>query len=140
MKICSRCKLEKNLSDFNKNKARSDGYNTFCKDCNKNYQKQHYLLNKDTYKSDNINRRLELQQFAYDYLKEHSCVDCKESDPVVLDFDHISDKISAISVMTHNVVSVEKLKSEIAKCEVRCANCHRRKTAKDQNWYKNLKL
>lgn len=29
------------------------------------------------------------------------------------------------------------LKTEIEKCEVRCANCHRRKTARDLGWRQN---
>lgn len=31
--------------------------------------------------------------------------------------------------------SIERLATEIAKCDVRCANCHMRKTARDFNWY-----
>ncbi len=27
------------------------------------------------------------------------------------------------------------IKTEIKKCDVRCANCHRRKTSKDLNWW-----
>ena len=46
--------------------------------------------------------------FLLDYLSAAPCVDCGERDPVVLDFDHVGP--------------------EIARCEVRCANCHRRRT------------
>jgi hypothetical protein len=32
-KICNRCKLEKPLSEFHKDKSKKDGYGTLCKDC-----------------------------------------------------------------------------------------------------------
>jgi hypothetical protein len=63
--------------------------------------------------------------------------DCGEKNPVVLEFDHIQDKKCDISRMLANGLSIKTIKAEISKCEVRCANCHRRKTAKDYNWYKN---
>jgi hypothetical protein len=40
----------------------------------------------------------------------------------------LRDKVRAISKMIPNA-SLGQLSAEIAKCEVRCANCHRRKTA-----------
>ncbi len=52
------------------------------------------------------------------------CVDCGIADIRVLEFDHVRGvKVAAISNMMRNA-SFEKLKAEIAKCEVRCANCH----------------
>lgn len=71
-----------------------------------------------------------LKSIVRNYLASHPCVDCDESDIVVLEFDHInrSKKIGNISTMVRSSVSVEKLVDEIKKCEVRCANCHRRKT------------
>lgn len=65
-------------------------------------------------------------------------MDCGENDPVVLEFDHISDKIDSVSRMICDSYSLDSLEKEIAKCEVRCANCHRRKTAKQLGWYKNI--
>ena len=78
------------------------------------------------------------REYVDRYLKNHPCVDCKESDIIVLEFDHIGDqKIDAISVAIRNCWAISKLQAEIDKCEVRCANCHRRKTAKQFGWYKN---
>jgi hypothetical protein len=68
-------------------------------------------------------------------------VDCGESDPAVLEFDHVSGKKTAnISYLLGVVASWERLASEIQKCEVRCANCHRWKTAREQGWYKTMGL
>jgi hypothetical protein len=56
-------------------------------------------------------------------------VDCGESDPIVLEFDHIrGKKVGDVSTLAGQAFSWHKLSAEIAKCEVRCANCHRRRT------------
>jgi hypothetical protein len=73
-------------------------------------------------------------------LIEHPCVDCGENDPVVLDFDHKSDKVASISYLLGTVAGWERVEKEIEKCEVRCANCHRRKTARDRKWNKIMGL
>lgn len=75
--------------------------------------------------------RARLRDALLEYLRTHPCVDCGESDPVVLDFDHVRGvKVFNISNAVRQCCSVETLLGEIAKCEVRCANCHRRRTAK----------
>ena len=63
------------------------------------------------------------------------CIDCGESDPIVLDFDHQLDKKFCIS--RYRGHGIKALEGEIAKCVVRCSNCHRRKTAKDFGWYES---
>ena len=68
-------------------------------------------------------------EFVVAYLREHPCVDCGEEDPVVLEFDHLRDKKFPISKgLTDR--NWQDVLDEIAKCEVVCANCHRRRTAK----------
>lgn len=53
------------------------------------------------------------------------CVDCGNHDIRVLDFDHVRDvKIASIARMVSNEVGLDTLRAEIAKCEVRCRNCH----------------
>ncbi|MBI5138268.1 MAG: hypothetical protein HZA95_00515 [Candidatus Vogelbacteria bacterium] len=58
----------------------------------------------------------------------------------MLEFDHRGDvlKIKAVSTLIGVRSSIEKVKAEIDKCDVRCANCHRRKTAKDFGWQKSI--
>lgn len=58
------------------------------------------------------------------------CVDCGYSEhPVALDFDHVDgDKVSGIAALVTRLAPWPEILSEIAKCEVRCANCHRIKT------------
>lgn len=56
------------------------------------------------------------------------CVECGERDVDVLDFDHRADKRHTISAMPRGGYSVASIRAEIAKCEVRCGNCHRRRT------------
>lgn len=67
--------------------------------------------------------------FLQDYLRMHPCVDCGEEDPIVLEFDHLGDKSFDISkgLRYRNWTSVL---AEIKKCQVVCANCHRRRTTR----------
>jgi len=69
---------------------------------------------------------------SVEYLSSHPCVDCGQSDPLVLDYDHITGtKARDVSQMIQAPVKWQKIAEEIKKCAVRCANCHRRRTFKD---------
>lgn len=144
MKECTRCKQFRDYTEFSKKKTTKDGFQHVCKACHTTYLKSHYSNNKSYYKKKatvrNKEVRLENLQFTFNYLKEHPCVDCGETDPLVLEFDHIKNKRKAVSKLVALCVSIETIKQEIAKCEVRCCNCHRRKTIKQLGWYRDIQL
>ncbi|MBA7626052.1 hypothetical protein ES703_33490 [subsurface metagenome] len=49
MKWCPSCGRLKPYSEFHRNRARPDGFQTWCNECMKNpeYQAQYYLINRD---------------------------------------------------------------------------------------------
>jgi hypothetical protein len=65
-----------------------------------------------------------------------ACVDRGETNPLLLDFDHMRDKRANISQLVQSGMSWTTIKDEIANCEVRCANCHARKTAREIRSYR----
>jgi hypothetical protein len=77
--------------------------------------------------------RLRARVWLKAYLAEHPCVDCGEDDIRVLEFDHVcpENKVANVGRMACDGCSVKRLEIEVAKCEVRCANCHRRRTRKE---------
>ena len=141
MKICSRCKKEKSTEEFNFKKKSLGIRQKACKECTRLEIKNHYQKNKQYYleksRIRNRKQRKIIKEHIYEYLSTHPCVDCGESDPVVLEFDHKSSKLECVSKFIQRNYPLDTIKKEITKCEIRCANCHRRKTAKDFNWYKN---
>jgi hypothetical protein len=143
MKLCGCCQQEKALSDFNKNVCKPDGLQTTCRACQRQSSKAYYENNRKRMVRQILaartKRRRMLQRFLLDYLAEHPCVDCGEDDIVVLDFDHVRGvKEMAIADLVAGVHSLAALKAEIAKCDIRCANCHRRKTMRDRVSYRWL--
>lgn len=89
----------------------------------------------------NKKRRIAIKKKLYDFILKNPCVDCGEDDPVVLQFDHIKGyKTNNISHMVQQGYSWNNILLEIFKCEVRCANCHQRKTSKAQKWYASLNI
>jgi hypothetical protein len=136
MKKCSRCNETKPLDEFQKRSKNKDGRTGMCKPCKRDYDNSHYLAHPDRKNYIKENRRKarnSATQYIYEYLTKHPCVDCGESDVIVLEFDHVSDDKRA-SVSNLKRSSLYAVKLEIEKCEVRCANCHRRKTAKQFGW------
>ncbi|MBP6883812.1 MAG: hypothetical protein KBC06_01090 [Candidatus Pacebacteria bacterium] len=144
MKKCSRCKKEKSPEEFNF-KIKNIGLRQLqCKECTRLLIKNHYNTNKQYYlsKARERNKMLRggINLFLSQYLRKNPCVDCGESDIAVLEFDHKGEvpKLKAISHLVRAGSALKQIQEEIDKCEVRCANCHRRKTAKDFNWFKNM--
>jgi len=76
-----------------------------------------------------------------EYLNAHPCVDCGETDPIVLDFDHCrGEKSFGISKAINGGYSKKRLLEEVKKCDVRCTKCHRRKTASENGYYRHRHL
>jgi HNH endonuclease len=74
--------------------------------------------------------RRERTEFLVKYFASHPCTDCGENDPVVLDFDHLDPEAKCFDISQGLAYrSWQSIHDEIAKCEVVCANCHRRRTA-----------
>jgi hypothetical protein len=98
-------------------------------------KRRYYEANKDVVKARAYARakivRAATKLWLHEYLKEHPCTDCGETNPIILEFDHIRDKKFNISDAVRRSVTLTRIKAEVAKCEVRCANCHRAKTYRD---------
>jgi 5-methylcytosine-specific restriction endonuclease McrA len=62
-------------------------------------------------------------------LARSACLDCGERNPLVLDFDHVGPKRGNVTRLAWFGHSLETIAAEIERCEIRCANCHRRVTA-----------
>lgn len=146
MKQCNRCGQTKPVTEFNK-KTRSYGKNLqpYCKPCQSEYQREFYaanpMRNYDTIYSGRKRRRKVLLDFLFEFFLENPCVDCGETDLLVLELDHVEDsKEFGIAKALSNTMSLTRVQREIGKCEVRCANCHRRRTAEQQHsWRWHLK-
>jgi hypothetical protein len=63
----------------------------------------------------------------------HPCVDCGETDIRVLEFDHRRDKRGNVTKLARDECGIETLRAEVAKCEIRCGNCHRRRTRSERS-------
>lgn len=139
-KICSQCKLEKPLIKefFNTKDKLGKKFRTDCKECQHLKQSICYQKKREIYKIATKKHRKKLraenQKLLWDYFLTHPCSRCGENNPVVLEMDHLRDKKYCISeiIYCHTWESVQK---ELQKCQVLCSNCHKKKTAKDFNWY-----
>lgn len=142
MKKCTKCKKEKTLNEFNFKIKVTGLRQGQCKECTRLFVKNHYNNNKGYYLKKARKRNDQIKSDLVAYLKQYflknPCVDCGESDITVLEFDHVGKipKFKAVSSLMRHGYPSSRIKEEIEKCEVRCANCHRRKTARQFKWLK----
>ncbi len=142
MIVCRECAIAKPTELFSIRDAASGRRHHICRECFGIYSRAYYASHREEYRLHrrrNIARyRLRNKFFVIDFLASHPCVDCGESDVAVLEFDHVSGrKRKAVAQLVLDAVSLRILQTEIEKCVVRCANCHRRKTGSDLRWYKS---
>lgn len=136
--LCNKCKQDKPPEEFHLRAAASSRKaQSWCKECRRSYDRQYH---KQRYASGKKTRqfvanRERNRRFVWEYLCANPCVECGESDPVVLEFNHLRDKETDVSLAISGAWSLKRLANEIAKCEVLCANCHRRKTAEQFGYW-----
>jgi hypothetical protein len=141
MKTCTGCGQDRPMDEFPIKNVKTRRRGTRCRACRSAYGKVHYQKNRDRYcarpRAPRREQREPYWAWVMNYLASHPCVDCGETDPVVLQFDHRdgTEKVDAVGTML-NRSSWRALLNEIAKCDVRCANCHRLRTAEQFNWAK----
>jgi 5-methylcytosine-specific restriction endonuclease McrA len=128
---CGRCRLELPLESFN---TLGDGLQWWCRTCFAAYFRARGDLHRQQSKAAKQVRVRALRAYVLHYLREHPCVDCGESDPVVLEFDHIGEKTAGIATLVGAGVTLDVVRQEISRCEVVCVNCHRRRTARRGRW------
>jgi hypothetical protein len=100
-----------------------------CKECLRKYSKQHYEANKPSYLAARTRTNIRLRQW-FESLKDRPCADCGQSyEPWVMEFDHPdgSTKVASVSELMRQHRSAA-VRVEVAKCDLVCANCHRRRT------------
>ena len=91
-------------------------------------QRRHYRKKKAYYKERAKKRRKEIAEWFYSFKASLKCIKCDESHPACLDFHHReSDKKEyAIHQIATQGWSKAAILKEIEKCDVVCANCHRK--------------
>jgi hypothetical protein len=123
LKTCYRCRLELDISLFGLDKCKKDGLRYICKTCAKKerqdnpsrfhgYQHKRFYKLKDEY--------LKLKE------QKGGCILCGESTLICLDFHHIEDKVECVSRLRKNKNGWQRIIDEMNKCELLCANCHRK--------------
>jgi hypothetical protein len=138
---CCACGENKLAAEFSFSDQALGVLNAYCRSCHAAYRHAHYLANKADYIRQAVAQRKahreENRRRVMVYLSTHPCVGCGIDNPVVLEFDHRDrrTKITEVSRMIANKRWVRVL-AEMEQCDVRCINCHRRKTARDFGWAK----
>lgn len=150
MKNCYKCKNDLPIESYNLNRGRKDGYQTCCRECQKENAKKYYKKNrKKCIKVIRINKR---QRSLKNYIKivtEYLNVPCsvcnKVYHPTAMVFDHVLvneklriKKTEGVNVLIREGYSWAKIREEISKCDVKCHNCHFLKTSKEFKYWREI--
>jgi len=120
MKKCNTCYETLALEDFVKDKRCAEGRRNICKKCYVGYRRG--TVYKAKY-SHSIVKQKFLQK-----LRDRPCFDCHQKyHYTAMDFDHLRDKEFSI-MSSYKYKTFEEIVTEVAKCDIVCANCHRVRT------------
>ena len=91
------------------------------------WDRDYYQRHKIERQAANYGRRTKLFQYLQQVKANASCVYCGENHPATLQFHHRDPSQKEFNIgefVTRQLGGMEKLKKEIEKCDIVCANCH----------------
>lgn len=138
MKTCRKCQQEREDDRYYKGSR-------VCKSCQVAAQqerrkndpavREQYLAYQKTYQTSKGREKRDERFEWLDEVKAAPCLDCQRTfPPECMDFDHRdpSTKLFDVSRAAVSGYSLQKVKEEVAKCDLLCACCHRIRTARQQ--------
>lgn len=111
MKICSKCGVEKPITEYHKNGFDRQGnqkYRGYCKVCANKRETERYW-----------------EKRAFIDAQRDFCAKCGDTRTYVLDFHHRNPDEKSFTIGKMKKGAEETLQKEIDKCVCLCANCHR---------------
>ena len=151
IKRCSRCKKLKFRWSYNKCRTKKDGLQHQCRECQHDYhnkewypsRRKHHIkmVKRNKFKRRHYNFKKVIEEY---FIK--GCTDCGEKDVKVLEFDHVRGVkkrvghkgLEGVSYLIRHGYKWDTVQTEIEKCEIRCRNCHKKKTWKENNYYSDM--
>jgi hypothetical protein len=141
MKRCMKCKELKDEEEFSWRWKELGIKDDYCKSCRKEYNREYFNGSaKERHLAQVRERKQAAREFAREYvlnyLATHPCETCGEKDIRVLEFHHVGDKDNTVSKMVGEGYAVDRIQKELDKCQVLCANCHRKLTIEERGWFR----
>ena len=130
-RVCSNCGCTKGLEEFTKNSSCVEGRTQCCKDCVNSSQNLKASMNPDYKEMRRNSARRGKERTRARMLEYHggtlSCADCKFTSEIysVFDYHHLDPLTKEHTVSSILDWKWETIKTEMDKCELLCANCHR---------------
>lgn len=126
MKICSKCNRRRHLTSFSFRKCSPDGRCARCKTCTRAASKEHYDGDPKYYTKKARRRDKTFRNWIKELKTGKACIKCGESHPACLVFHHKDPrkKLFELGSKAARYMSKKRIESEVAKCDLLCANCH----------------
>lgn len=100
------------------------------KEAEREAKRRWYQNNKEKHRASKKQVRKRLREWWQDYKRTLACTQCGENHPACLEFHHREDdKLFNVSDMISKGLGRGRILAEVTKCDVLCANCHRKEHA-----------
>ena len=96
------------------------------KEYQRTYHRSWHQRNREKRLARIYERKAAIYEYVQNMKSQLSCVNCGERHPATLQFHHLNseDKVFNISTAARRGTSLNRIKQEMQKCIVLCANCH----------------
>jgi hypothetical protein len=143
-KNCNHCGLYKDEEEYNWRFKSLGVRHKTCRNCMHEFNKTYFEGDAKERHLQQVRERKQeardaAREYAYQYLLTHPCVSCGENDPRVLEFHHVGQKDMDVAKMVAGGYSIDHIKQELDRCQVLCANCHRKVTVQERGWFRGRK-
>jgi hypothetical protein len=96
------------------------------KEYQRNYQRSWHQRHKEKRLAKSRKRRAAIQEYVQGIKSQLCSTDCGERHPATLQFHHLNSEVKMFNIgnAIRDGISLDRIKKEIEKCIVLCANCH----------------